>query len=139
MKTHLVIAIFALLFGILIGLFIEVEKSTQLPPSINQEATTPGKTSVEKSRQTETGPPEPRSEPNPTDSTSPPAILETMPRERSGVSAGAAEQSLEAAIDQQNFEAIWQLAFDLIAAGHFEQVDRLYEKFADALTKGRCN
>lgn len=139
MKTHLVIAIVALLLGILVGRFIEVGKSTPSHPSNNGEATTPGKNSGEKPPQAETDPPEPWSESNTPDTTSPPAILDTMPRERSGVSTGAADQSLEAAIDQQNFEAIWQLAFDLIAAGHFEQVDRLYEIFADAFHGGNLD
>ena len=67
------------------------------------------------------------------------SALQTSPRSPISTSATGAEQRLEASIEQQDFEAIWQLAFDLIASGHFEEVDRLYEKFADAFHGGDLN
>ncbi|HIG04822.1 MAG TPA: HEAT repeat domain-containing protein [Planctomycetes bacterium] len=60
----------------------------------------------------------------------------TDPRPDSGVGPASAQRVLEQAIEEQDLEAIWQLAFDLIAGGHFSEVDRLYEQFADAFNGG---
>ena len=60
----------------------------------------------------------------------------TEPRPGSDVGPENAQGVLERAIEEQDLEAIWQLAFDLIAGGHFSEVDRLYEQFADAFNGG---
>jgi len=60
----------------------------------------------------------------------------TEPRPGSGVGPATAQGVLERAIERQDLETIWQLAFDLIAGGHFSEVDRLYEHFADAFNGG---
>lgn len=60
----------------------------------------------------------------------------TEPRPGSGVGPASAQGVLERAIEEQDLETIWQLAFDLIAGGHFSEVDRLYEQFADAFNGG---
>ncbi|MGE4619292.1 MAG: HEAT repeat domain-containing protein [Planctomycetota bacterium] len=63
----------------------------------------------------------------------------TSPRPPSDVGSAAAKQLLEEAIESQNLEQIWQLAFDLIASGHYEEVDRLYELFADSFHGGKLD
>ncbi|MDE0958988.1 MAG: HEAT repeat domain-containing protein [Planctomycetota bacterium] len=60
----------------------------------------------------------------------------TEPRPGSGIGPAKAQGVLEQAIEEQDLETIWQLAFDLIAGGHFSEVDRLYEQFADAFNGG---
>ncbi|RTZ90265.1 MAG: hypothetical protein DSY81_04915 [Bacillota bacterium] len=60
----------------------------------------------------------------------------TEPRPGSGIGPANAQGVLEQAIEEQDLETIWQLAFDLIAGGHFSEVDRLYEQFADAFNGG---
>jgi len=63
-------------------------------------------------------------------------LQRTEPRPGSGIGPANAQGVLERAIEQQDLETIWQLAFDLIAGGHFSEVDRLYEQFADAFNGG---
>ncbi|MEE2882227.1 MAG: HEAT repeat domain-containing protein [Planctomycetota bacterium] len=133
MRANIIVAACALLVGFLIG-----KSNWQNPPAPRE--TTPA-TSTTLDTTSPSGPlaeeqqpiakePEPASEDTETETP------QTKPRPSTGAGPASAEQLLGSHIQKQDFEAIWQLAFDLIAAGHYEAVDRLYEQFADAFHGG---
>ena len=136
MRAYIIVAIFALLVGILIGRNNWDDSSvhqdtnpTSRKNSASEEAQESTKTSVQGQPQVVI---EPISSPEGLEG----ETMRTVPRPSTGTGVAAAEQVLASHIENQDFEAIWQLAFDLIAAGHYEAVDRLYEQFADAFNGG---
>ena len=136
MRANIIVAICALLVGILIG------RNNWDGSGIHQDtnpAARMGSTSEDPPESTKTsarGQQQVANESIPSTDGLENETKRTAPRPSTGTGVASAEQVLESHIENQDFESIWQLAFDLIAAGHYEEVDRLYEQFADAFNGG---
>ena len=136
---HIIIVVVALLLGILIG------RSTNTEPKTSQQSVSDLEGAIPTRSPEKISPVATEDQQRPSSTTSvaadeaPTGKLQTTPRPQTAASPASAEKHLEASIERQDFEAIWQLAFDLIATGHYEEVDRLYEKFADAFHGGKLD
>lgn len=137
MRVYVLVALVAFLSGLLVG---QLKNPMEHQESdFQSKQTAPGVT-PEKSDKPETQTAiQPNNTPNPEKDSSLETNVRTEARVQSRAHTSAAEQSLELAIEKQNLEAIWQLAFDLIANGRYDEVDRLYEKFADAFHGGNLD